>query len=122
MEEADLQDQDPVDECLFRLLVEVADHQSKLDCLLAEVDRLSAQMPEEFQIVFQRPASGPSYDIWTNAGLPDEFLEEELGDALRKVEDYVLSQQNYKEIIGEQGWLDFLYGLFENSLETAIAS
>ena len=115
----DLQVEDPVDECLFNLLVEVADQQSKLDCLLATVARLSAQMPEESQtqITFRLPADeGPARNLWINAGLPEEFTEEELGDALRRVEVYILAQPNYMEIIGPQGWLSFIYTLFEHSL------
>ena len=116
-----MDDTDPVDECLFNLLVEVADQQSRLDCLLAGVARLSAQIPEELQmqmesqITFKMPASG--CNIWQNAGLPEEFTVDDLGDALRRVEDYIMAQSNYKEIIGNQGWLSFLYGLFENTLD-----
>ena len=127
-----MDDTDPVDECLFNLLVEVADQQSRLDCLLAAVARLSAQMPEEsqtdkesqtgqtdkesqMQLTFKMPSSGNI--VWLNAGLPEEFTVDDLGDALRKVEDYIMAQANYKEIIGNQGWLSFLYGLFENTLD-----
>ena len=113
------------DECLFHLLVEVADMQSSLDCLLAKVSRLSAQMPEEsqtqtqtqMQITFHIPAGGPARDLWIKAGVPEQFTQENLGDAFRAVELYVLSQPNYKEILGGKRWLSFLYGLFENSFD-----
>ena len=105
------------DECLFHLLVEVADMQSQLDCLLAKVSRLSAQMPEESQITFHIPASGPARDLWIKTGIPEQFTQENLGDAFRSVEQYVLSQPKYKEILGGERWLSFLYGLFENSFD-----
>ena len=109
-----VEDQEPVEECLWHLQMEVADQQADLDRLFAVVQRLEAQMPlQQTQITFLKPPTGAQCTIWDAAGLPEEFTEDQLGDVLRLLEAYVIATPT---CVPDGKWLAFLYTLFEYSL------
>jgi hypothetical protein len=111
------EDQEPVEECLWHLQMEVADQQADLDRLLAVVQHLEAQMPlplqQQTQITFLKPPTGTERIIWEAAALPEEFAEDQLGDMLRLLEAYVIAAPI---CVPDGKWLAFLYSLFEYSL------
>ncbi len=106
---------------LLRLQIETADLKSQLDILLAAVRRLESAS----DIRLRQPAGQTQMQMWQgqawqSAGLPEEASFPEVCKAM---EDWVLSQPNYKDIVAfAGGWLNFLHSLIADQLEGLAAT